>query len=79
MTPHEMLGVLDDAIAAAPRRPRSAIALELHVPGGSLWGVKGKPLGTDERGPVYGFTRHQCTDMREVILAAARTDAGVDA
>lgn len=78
MTPHEFLGVLDDAIAAAPRG-RRAIALELHVPGGSLWGIQGKHLGVDEGGPVYGFTRRQCEDMRQVIFDAARQDAGADA
>lgn len=81
MTPHEFLGLLDDAIAQAPSG-RKAIALELYVRGGVVLPkgaphIKGKYLGADERGSLYGFTRRQCEEMREVILAAAREDAGI--
>lgn len=74
MSPHELLAVLDDAIAAAPRG-RRAIALELHAPGGNVLGVQGKFLGHTEQGPCYGFTRRQCEAIRRVILDAAAADA----
>lgn len=72
-----MLAVLDDAIACAPSGRRS-IALELYVAGGTVLGVKGKHLGSTERGPVFGFTRRQCEEIRAVILAAAAEDAGAN-
>lgn len=80
MTPAHMIAVLDDAIAAAPRG-RRAIALELHLDGGKLLpslvpgGIVGKYLGTDDRGPVYGFTRRQCEDARAVIREVTARDA----
>lgn len=81
MTPAEMVAVLDDAIAAAPRK-RRAIALELRAPGGRVVvgvppvTIVGKFLGHDEGGPVFGFTRRQCEEIRAVILGAAAEDAG---
>ncbi len=75
-TPFEFLAILDDAIAQAPRG-RRAIALELHTGhGGVLLGATGTPLGSDDGGPVYGYTRRQCEAMRQVILDAARDDLG---
>jgi hypothetical protein len=73
MSPWEFLAVLDDAIAQAPRGRRK-VALELHVPGGELWGIHGRALGSDDKGPVYGFTRAQCHEMRVKILDAAKQD-----
>lgn len=67
MTPEEMLAVLDDAIAATPRA--RAIALELTAP--EVLGQRGRRLRT---GGGYGYTRRQCTEIRSVILAAARED-----
>lgn len=75
MSPHELLHVLDDAIAAAPRG-RRAIALELHAPGGNVLGIQGRFLGHTDRGPCYGFTRRQCETMRRIILEAAAEDVG---
>lgn len=73
ISPAQMLGILDDAIANAPRR---GTALSLCVPGGTLLGIKGKPDGPDQYGrPTYGFTRRQCEHLRQIILDAARADA----
>lgn len=77
MSPHEFLGTLDAAIANAPRG-RRAIALELAVPGGVLWGEQGKPCGQDQQGRLcYGFTAAQCRRLRDVVLDAAGQDSGV--
>lgn len=85
MMPGEMVRLLDDAIAQAPRgrKGRRLLVLELaSVPGGVLLGVEGYPTGYDEDGrPTYGFTRAQCVEMRQIILDAAHADmaaGGVD-
>lgn len=76
MSPYDMLTAVEDALAAAPtRRGRRRVVLELRAPGGSVLGVHGKHLGVDDHGPIYGFTRAQCEEIRAVILAAARDDA----
>lgn len=76
MTPHEFVGVLEDALAAEPKG-RRAIVLTMHTASIPSLGETGKYVGNDEGGPVYGYTRRQCEAMRERIYAAAREDAGL--
>lgn len=66
-----MVAVLDDAIAGTRRRNRVA----LHLRNGTVLGERGRRLGEDDGGPVYGFTRRQCERMRQTIFDAAREDA----
>lgn len=77
MTPFEMLTILDDAIARAPRG-RRAIALELRSRP-TVLGQSGHYLHTEDvegtQIAVYGFTKRQCQAMRAVIVEAARQDA----
>ena len=78
MTPNEFLGVLDDAIAVAETqrmRRRAPILALTGSPSIPHLGVTGTP-DPDQPG-TYWFTLQQCRDMREAILADARSDAGL--
>lgn len=78
MTPHEFLGVLDDAIgvAEAQRARKRDLILALEgTPRIPTLGVTGMP--DPDKSGVYWYTLQQCRAMREQILAAARADAGV--
>lgn len=83
----ETLDVCDEARANTPwwrwRKP----ALELTAP--QVLGVHGRFIpasvsdapdaqyGVIEGRPVYGYSRRQCRQIQKVILAAARSDAGL--
>lgn len=78
MTPHEFLGVLDDAITVAERqrmRRRAPILALAGSPSIPQLGETGTP-DPDKPG-TYWFTLQQCRTMREELLAAARADAGI--
>jgi hypothetical protein len=79
VTPHEFLGVLDDAITRTPKRPRNRVALELTVPVVRIYGAEfpGHFLGQDAEngGALYGYTRRQCAEMYAAIRAVAVDDA----
>lgn len=77
LTPHEFLGVLDDAIAVAENQ-----SLRRRAP---ILALQGSPRVLDQIGSpdadepgTYWFTLRQCRDMRERMLADARADAGVN-
>ena len=76
MTPHEMLAVLDDALAHHPSR--RGIAVELTVPAIRFTDPPsvfvGKPIPYPDGTRTYGYTSGQCQRMRAVILAAANED-----
>ena len=72
MTPGELVAVITDADAAEPPGKRRII-LEVRAP--VLLGFKGKYLGHDDGGPVYGYRRRDALRMVEMIYAAAREDA----
>lgn len=78
MTPHEFLGVLDDAIAVAEaqsmRKRQPVLALQ-GSPSIPNLGVTGAPDPNDPG--TYWFTLQQCRDMRDGLLAIARADAGL--
>lgn len=73
MTPHELLGVLDDVIAVSKRqrKRRNDLVLDLHSSPVLLEeaGVPGDQPGE------YRFTLRQCKRIRRRILRAARADA----
>ncbi|CAN5460906.1 hypothetical protein BH10ACT3_BH10ACT3_17180 [soil metagenome] len=81
MTPFEMLSVLDDAVARAPRRrwwQEHPVALELTAPSVRILDTveTGTFLGNDTEGtPTFGYSTPQCERLRTAILTAARDDA----
>jgi hypothetical protein len=78
MTPHEFLGVLDDAIAVAERQRMRRRAPILALTGSPTLPQLGETGAPDPDQPgVYWFSLQQCRDMRDRLLAAARDDAGV--
>lgn len=75
---HEFVATLEDAIAHTHRR--RDVALTLHVPGGRLalaghiW--QGRPVASEpDEPPTYGFSKRQCEEIRDFILASAEGDA----
>lgn len=71
MTIFELVTVIEDADAAEPPG-RRRIILQVRSP--QLLGQKGRYLGHDDGGPVYGYTRKQARQIRADIFAAAAED-----
>ncbi len=75
LTPAVLLEACEDALADTPWWRPGKIALEL-VGSRNVLGERGQPVGAAAE-HRFGFTRSQVKRMREVVLAAARADAGI--
>lgn len=72
MTPHQMLGMLDDVIAVAKQQGKRGRDLVLDLTGSpTVLNQTGVP---SESPGEYRFTLRQCQRMRKIILSAARGD-----
>jgi hypothetical protein len=69
-TPAEMLDVIAHALTL--RAERHGVVFRSHAP--QILGQTGRLIGTDDGGPLYGYTKRQLRKVRDVIYAAARHD-----
>ena len=75
LTAHQLLTVLDPAIAAASRSRRDRHVPILRLSGPTVLGQRGREVRDDDGTIVYGYTLAQCEAIRMAILEAAEADA----
>jgi hypothetical protein len=65
-----MLDVIEHALTLRPAR--HGVVFRSHA--AHILGQAGRLTGTDDGGPVYGYTKRQLRKIRDVIHEAARHD-----